>query len=389
MKLEIPSTQIRRRFFFVILMLSIVCIYSGCGPENEFAPPPPPTVDVANPTVKTVTIYTDFTGQLAAEASVDIRARVKGFLESVNFASGKRVKKGDLLFTIEKEQYEAAVKAAEGVLGKAEANLKIAKAMAKRKRELYASHAISEIEYIEAQAQEDAAQSSVEQAEAKLADAKLNLSYTKIYAPIEGRISRNLVDAGNLVGAGEMTKLASIVNDRPIYAYFKVNERYILKRTSELMNADPSKNTGDAVADLKLDVVLALADGTQYPDSGTVDYISNKVNPQTGLIEMRAVFPNPKTALLPGLFARIRFPQKIENAILVPDSAIQRDLGGFFVLVVDQDNVVEQRYIQTGDIIENRNRIVKEGLKPDERIVITGLQRARPGSPVNAEMEGK
>jgi len=356
-----------------ILTVILVVAAAGCGNRNEFKAPPPPAVTVQNPQVRDVTTYLDFSGQTQAVEVVEIRARVKGFLKSVDFQAGEVVQEGALLFTIEPEEYQAALASAESLLANAKANLSLAKNTYERKEKLFVQHAISDLEYLESRAQQEAADAQVREAAAAVTNAQLNLSYTRILAPITGRISRELRTVGNLVGSGESTLLTTIVKDDPIYAYVTVSERDLIPRLSQRME-EPGR---EALKTVKLE----LADKSVYPREGAMDFLDNVFDAATGTIQARAVFPNPEHALVSGLFVRVLIPQEKPGALLVPDLALQLDMAGNFVLTVNDENIVESRYVTPGDKV-NGDRIIEKGLSAGDRVIVNGIQRARPGIPV-------
>jgi len=348
----------------------------GACHGNTYAPPPPPEVTVVQPVQQEVTTYSEFTGHTASIEAVEIRARVQGFLESVNFTPGTDVSQGDLLFVIEPDLYQARVDQAQANLQSAQAQAQAADAQLAITRAIFERNAGSRTDLVQKIQTRDQAAAAVLQARANLEVAKLDLSYTHIYAPITGRIDRNLVDTGNLVGAGESTVLASIVRQDRIYAYFDASERDLLRyrelnRRGQTVAAEGQHNVA----------YLGLATEEGYPHLGDVDYSSNRVNPDTGTIEIRAVFPNPDRILLPGLFARVRLPFTRGQAILVPDVAIGTDQGGRFVLVVDENDVVQQRRVQVAGLVDTM-RAIESGVTPNDWVVVNGLQRARPGAKV-------
>jgi RND family efflux transporter MFP subunit len=349
----------------------------ACNRGNEYAPPPPPEVTVDHPIERDVTIDGEFTGHTVAVATLDIRARVQGYLESVNFTPGARVKQGDLLFVIEPALFQAQVDQAKALLAAKEADYRAAQQQLEITQTIFQKSAGSRTDLVAKTQARDLAKAELENAKASLAAAELNLSYTHIYAPFDGVIDRNLVDVGNLVGSGGATLLATIVRYDPIFAYFQMSE-------SELLQYRQGQGTGAGDDEAR----LGLASDTDFPYIGRVDYIGNRVDPETGTIELRATFPNPDRAILPGLFARVRVPMSHGRAVLVPDAAIQSDQGGQYVLVVDDKNLAQYRRVQVGPAVEGGMRVVDSGVGPADTIVVNGLQRARPGvevKPIQAQ----
>ncbi|MGD9505612.1 MAG: efflux RND transporter periplasmic adaptor subunit [Syntrophobacteraceae bacterium] len=351
---------------------------SGCKQKNEYAPPPPMNVTVSKPTQQAVTEYAYFTGTTEAVESVEIRARVEGYLQSIKFQPGARVKKGELLFAIDPKPFQAKLDEAKAELARREAEMKQAEATLKKKELAYKSNAVSELEVIQARADLDVAKATIQGAEAAIDTADLQLSYTRITAPISGRISRNMVDEGNLVGATERTLLATIVQDDPIHVYFNVNERdllyYQLKHSS--LPSPASRNEGTKL-------FMGLSNQTDYPIAGAIDYVDNRLESGTGTLQVRGVFPNPDHRLMAGLFARIQVPiGEQENALMVPEEAIGTDQRGDYILVVNDKNIVEYRQIAAGPIV-NGMRVIEKGATPEDHVVVNGLQRARPGLQVN------
>lgn len=350
---------------------------AGCDRgENKFAAPPPPTVTVAQPVKRTVTAYQVFTGNTQAQFSVDIMARVEGQLRSVNFEVGSRVKKGQLLFVIEPEPYQAKVDIAIANLAVAKAQLKLAQATLVRKENAFKDRAVSEVDVIQAKAQEAEAIAQVQAAKAQVERARIDYGYTHIHAPISGRVSRNLVDVGNLVGAGQTTKLTSIVMDDPIYAYFTAAEADAMAyRDNQRDKEVPLNDKGYPLAN------LGTTNESQFPHKGYLDWIDNKVDPGTGTIQVRGVFPNSDGVLLPGLFVRLQVPVGvIKDAILTEDRALGRDQRGTYLLVVDKDDLVQYRPVTTGPTQPDGKLVILKGITMDDRVVINGLQRVRPGA---------
>ncbi len=370
-------TRIVKRIAFA---LPLVLLLLGCSRQADYVAPPPMDVTVSKPQQQTVTEYAEFTGMVEALESVAVRARVEGYLERIAFQSGVRVKKGDLLFVIDPKPFQARLDEAGAELARRQAELKKAEATSQKKELALKANAVSELEVIHSKAEWEVAKSAVQAARAAVETADLNLSYTKIHAPISGRISRNLVDVGNLVGAGERTLLATIVNDDPIYAYFNVSERDLLSYEKH-QGTSESPIRGDGT----MRVYLGLSNQQGYPFEGRIDYVDNRLDASTGTIQVRGRFANPDHRLRAGLYARIRVPVGIrENALLVPDAAIGKDQRGDYLLAVNDRDIVELRPIETGPLI-NDLRVIRSGISPDDRLIVSGLQRARPGLPVKPQ----
>jgi RND family efflux transporter MFP subunit len=365
-------------------LLAILLITAGCDEKNTYAPPPPPKVTVAKPVKRPVTDYLEFTGNIAAVQTVELRARVEGYLDQVLFKDGDLVKKGDLLFQIEQAPYIAAVDQAKANVARAQAALKQARLTADRRRQAGRTGAISKQQVDEALAQADAQAAEVMSLKAALETAELNLGYTKVYAPFDGRIGRRLVDPGNLVGAGEDTLLAEINQIEPAYVYFTINERALLPILERRKSQDPGAEASKEAQPL----FLGLATDEGYPYKGFLDFAAITLNPGTGTLQLRGVFKNSDRKLLPGLFAKIKAPVgKEDDAVLVPQQAVGYDQQGEYVMVVGPDDTVERRGVEQGALADDM-RVITKGLKGDERVIVTGLMRAIPGrkvTPVTAQ----
>lgn len=369
---------------------ALAVLLAGCEEKNTYVEPPPPRVTVAEPLQRAVTDYLEFTGTTAAVEEVQVRARVPGFLHSMHFVPGTDVIKGALLFIIDPREYEAELQAAEAELEGARAQAERARIELARAQSLYKQQAGSEAEVVRWRGERDIAEASVVRAQAKLTRARLNLSYTSVNAPISGRVGRNLVDVGNLVGEGEPTLLTTITQYHPMYVYFNLNERDLLsaleiyrKKVRE-KGHDPSKDS-DLQAELALQLGLANEEG--YPHEGVMDFGESSVDPGTGTLQLRGVFENDEVPprLFPGLFARVRMPTRERpDALLVTERAIGGDQSGRFVLVVDDENTVEKRNIRLGQLVDGL-RVIDDGLQAGERVVVNGIQRARPGARVDPE----
>jgi RND family efflux transporter MFP subunit len=369
--------------------LALVAL-AGCEETNTYVEPPPPKVSVAQPLVEDIIDYLEMTGSTVPSARVDVRARVSGELESMHFSPGTDVEAGDLLFVIDPREYEAQREAARAELAAAQAEVRRAEIEYRRAKNLYKKKAGSEADVVRWQGELDVARAAVERAQATLDQAQLDLDYTQVVAPISGRVGRNRVDVGNLVGRNEPTILTEITRFNPMYAYFNLNERDFLRLHSayrkrvEEKGLDPRVDP-DREADIK--VFLGLANQEGYPHEGVADFAESGLDTNTGTLEMRGVFenPGPVNAISSGLFARIRMPvARREGAPLVSERAIGSDQSGRFVLVVTGENVIEKRNIVQGQL-DDGMRFIEDGIEPGEWIVVSGLQRARPGAKVEPE----
>jgi membrane fusion protein, multidrug efflux system len=360
-----------------VWLAMLAVLLAGCGEDNTYAPPPPPSVSVSRPVQRTGTDYVELTGNTQSSNSVNLVARVEGYLQSVNFTDGAIVKKGDLLFVIEPEPYEANVQLAQATVEQQQATLTQATSEYDRQQRLIQQKATSQSQVENWQAQRDAAQAAVNEANANLKIAQINLSYTRIVAPFDGRIGRHQVDPGNLVGPGGPTQLATIEQLAPMYVYFNVDEQDVLRIRASRRAA--GKTVG-SVSPVKLDIGLQNEAG--YPHEATLDFVASDVDQSTGTLQARGSIPNQDYAFLPGLFVRVRVPVgTIDNALLVPDRALGIDQQGHYALVVNGDHVVEQRPVQIGALIDGM-RVIEQGVSADAWVVVDGIQRAIPGSKV-------
>jgi RND family efflux transporter MFP subunit len=368
------------RVGLALLALGITAPLSGCGGnKNAFVPPPPPHVTVSQPLEQEVTNYAEFTGNTAPLESVEIRARVRGFLRSFHFTPGAEVKKGDLLFILEPEPYQVKVDQVKADLQRSQDQYKAAEEELAMVQAMAAKSAASKIDLVQKTERRDIAKANVAAARAALEQAQIDVSYTHIYAPISGQISRNLVDAGNLVGQEGPTLLATIAKYDPIYAYFTASESALLDYGKIIRQHRSSGGNGRTA-----EVFLGLAHEAGHPHKGQFDSSDNRVDRDTGTILLRAIFPNPDRVLFPGVFARIRIPTDTAQALLVPEEALATDQAGKYVLVVNEQNVVEVRRVQVG-VSQDGLTVIQSGVAAGEWLVTTGLQRARPGSTVNPE----
>jgi RND family efflux transporter MFP subunit len=363
-----------------VAILALVGL-AGCE-QNTFVPPPPPKVEVALPVQRPITRYFETTGSTAPIKSVDLVARVQGFLQSIDYKDGDFVKEGTPLFTIEPETYKLKLDQAKAAEAGAEASVKQAEADFKRQTDLVARQAVSQATLDTSTSTRDNAQASLQQAQANTRIAEVNYGYTKVAAPFDGVVSAHLVSVGELVGAASPTQLATMVALDPIYVNFNVNEQDVLRIRAE------ARRKGLTPADLKqTPVELGLQTEDGYPHEGKLDYVAPTINQSTGTLAVRGVIPNADRVLLPGYFVRVRVPiDKEQDALLIPDTALGSDQSGRYVLVVTAENVVEQRKVQTGPI-DNGLRVIDGGLKGDDRVVIAGMLRVIPGEKVDPQLQ--
>jgi RND family efflux transporter MFP subunit len=344
----------------------------GCKSGNEYVPPPAPKVRVARPEKRDVTEYLPFTGNTQAVNSVDLRARIEGFLVKQAYVDGADVKKGQLLFVIQPEPYEAKLLEAKAGLQSQLAGLHQAEIEYVRAKNLLREKAGPDTDVVKWDAQREQYKAGVENAKAQIELAEINLSYTRVTAPFDGRVSRRNVDVGNVVGGGEKTLLATIISYDPMYVYFTLGERDLLRlQASRNGSAAPGQH-------VKIPVEVGFSDSTAYPFKGFLDYYGLGIDPKTGTILLRAELPNADEKIAPGLFARVRIPLKDRPGLLVPDTAVGQDQTGQFVLVLNDQNVVEQRPVTIGFAVNNMV-VVDKGLTGDERVIVSDLQRVRPG----------
>jgi multidrug efflux system membrane fusion protein len=336
-------------------------------------------VSVATVIHQRITEWDEFTGRLSAPESVALRPRVSGFIESVTFVEGSLVKAGDPLFIIDPRSFKAEVRRLQAELADASSQLTLAQSSYQRANKLTSNNAISVEVFDNRAAEFEQAKARKRSVGAALEIARLNLGYTTVTAPISGRVSRAEITAGNLVTSGQ-SLLTSIVSVNRVYAYFDADEQTYLKYL-KLAKA----GTRPSSRDVRNPVYLSLANESDFPHEGYIDFVDNQVNPATGTIRGRAVFDNPDGQFIPGLFARIRLIGSASyDGILIDDKAIGTDLSNKFVLVLDENNVAQYRAVTLGEKL-NGLRIIKSGLAATETIVVNGLQRVRPGSAVTPE----
>ena len=370
-----------RLYALATCALAIVSILlAGCK-EKPPQPPPPPKVTVAQPSKRVVTDYLELTGNSQAIYTVQLVARVAGYLEKVFFRDGQMVKKGEPLFLIQQNTYEDNLRQAEATISQSGAQLEYAKVQFVRYSNLLKDNAAAQSDVDNWRYQRDLAAANLHSAEAQRDLAKLNLSYTDIRAPFDGKIDRRLRDPGNLVGASENTVLAEVNRVDPIYVYFTISD-LDLARLSKNWRRIP----GPADAQ-EWPIFAGLPDENDYPHKGRLDFSSITLTATTGTLLMRGTFSNPDGRILPGLFARLHVPVEKKAVLLVPEVAIAGDQQGSYVLVVNEKNVVERRNVKTGTAVDDF-RAIEEGLKGEEWVIVNGLMKAAPGRQVTPERKG-
>ena len=376
-----PTTALPAGLWRLAVLSLLLAPAAGCATSAaEPTALPPPIVTASRPIVREVADFADFTGRIEAESSVDIRARVSGYLIKMPFVEGAEVKAGELLFEIDPRPYQAQVDEAKAQVAMKKATLKLAIADNSRAKLLGAKTvaAISQQDLETYQAKEDQARAELGAAEATLESNEINLGFTKITSPISGRISRYYLTIGNLANA-DSTLLTTVVSENPIYAYFDADELTLLTVQRRLMSSNV-----DQLKTKLFPVYMGLADEDGYPHKGYIDFANNVVTSSTGTITVRGVFQNPaaptgRHLLKPGMFVRIRLPiSQPHRAVLVSDQALGSDQGSKFLYVVGADSTIEYRAVKVGPLQEDGLRVISEGLKPDERVVVSGLQLVRP-----------
>lgn len=378
------------------LLATVVLFAIGCN-KVQVEPPAPPRVTVAFPAKRDVYDSSEFTGTAQASDSVELRARVQGYLTAADFGEGDVVAKDQLLFVIEQEPYknklkdtEISVKLAQATLDEKDANLR-------RASKLILTQDISQEEFDRRKAERAVAAANVESARVAVDQAQIELAYTEIRSPFEGRIGQRLVDPGNLVGVGTNTLLATIEKQKPIQVYFDIPQRtfeevlprLLEKEKQKKQAASRAEEEGSEIANEENEgpvVLLGLETEKDFPHKGFIDFLDNHIDPDTGTAKVRAVFKNTEGMIYPGAFTRLKVPARepIKNAVLVDERAIGTDLGGKFVLVVGENNVVEQRFVELGPK-DGSMRVILDGLSHKDRYITKGLQRARVGLPVSVE----
>jgi RND family efflux transporter MFP subunit len=361
------------------ILLCAAFLLAGCKEEkNAYVPPPPPQVGVAKPLQQAVIPYLPATGTTVAFNQVNLEARIQGFLTSIDYVDGAAVKQGDTLFVIEPAPYQAALQQAQATMQATQAQLAQAEAEYKRQATLLAQNVSAQNTYDQALAKRDSLRANLLDNQAGVTQAAINYGYTRVTAPFDGIVTNHLQSVGALVGYGAPTKLATIVQLDPIYVTFSVSEQDVIRIRQAA--AKRGLTRGDIN---KIPIQVGLVTEQGYPHEGLLDYSAPEIDTSTGTLLVRGIFKNADHALLPGFFVRIRVPLDIQSdtAFLVPDTVIGTDQAGQYVLVVNKDNVVEQRKVTTGQVY-GQLRVVLTGLTADDQVVVSGIQHAIPGGKV-------
>lgn len=373
-------TTVKRPLTLLVLS-GLLALQAGCKEQPKPQPPPPPKVTVAQPVQQTVTDSLDLTGNTQAIYTVQLVARVVGYLEKVLFQDGQRVKKGQPLFVIQQNTYQDNLRQAEAAILQYRAQLQWTESQLDRYSNLIQHNAAARSDVENWKFQRDTAVANLRAAEAQRDLAKLNLDYTLVTAPFDGRMDRRLVDPGNLVGSGGSTVLAQINQIDPLYVYFNISD-LDLARLLKVTRGIPGSTDGR-----KWPVHAGLPSEDGYPHQGYLDFAAINLTTTTGTLLMRGVLPNTDGKILPGLYTRVRVPLEQRSAMLVPEVAVGHDQQGDYLLVVNDKSVVERRGVTTGPSVESR-RVIATGLSGGEWVIVNGLLKAAPGRQVTPEREG-
>ena len=364
-----------------VVLLSALLV--GCDDSvAQNAAPQAPVVSAADVVVKSISQWDSFNGRIEAVESVQLRPRVSGYIEKVNYTDGQEVKKGEVLFTIDDRTYRAALEQAQATLARAKTQASLARSEASRTDKLIHTNVVSREEWEQRRSAATQAQADIQAAQAAVDAAQLNLDFTKVTAPIDGRASRALITSGNLVTAGDSASvLTTVVSQKTVYVYFDVDESTYLHYQNLARSGQ-----GAASNHLALPVEIGLVGEDGYPHQGKVDFLDNQLTPSTGTIRMRALLDNTQRQFIPGLFARVRLPGSAEfQATLIDDKAVLTDQDRKYVYIVDKDGKAQRRDIKPGRLAAGL-RIVQQGLNPGDKVIVEGLQKVfMPGMPVNAK----
>lgn len=385
----VSSFSLMHRAKRVALPLLLATFVASCGQSQQQAGgPPPPAVTVAKPTKRTVFDYDEYVGRFTAINSVEVRARVSGYLDKVDFKDGQLVKQGDLLFTIDKRPFQNTLDQARANLVQAQSNLAFTESDYTRGQQLVRDKTITDQTFEQRAQAFRNAKASVSNNEAAVRQAELDLEFTELRAPVDGRIGDRRVSPGNLVTggtAGSTTLLAVIVSTDPIYFEFTFDE------ASYLRYERLAKSGGQDVAsrNASVPIALKLIDESDFNHKGRMNFVDNVIDRSTGTIRGRGVFENPNGVFTPGMFARVRVPGSSPyEALLVPDAAIGTEQARRYVVVIDDQDTARVKYVTLGQLTGDNLRVIKDGIGPDDRIVVSGLMQARPGQKVRPEEQG-
>ena len=363
------------------MLLSVLLV--GCDNSvAQNAAPPAPAVSAADVVVKSISQWDSFNGRIEAVESVQLRPRVSGYIDKVNYTDGQEVKKGEVLFTIDDRTYRAALEQAQANLARAKTQASLAQSEANRTDKLINTHLVSREEWEQRRSAAVQAQADIRAAQAAVDAAQLNLDFTKVTAPIDGRASRALITSGNLVTAGDTASvLTTLVSQKTVYVYFDVDESTYLHYQNLARSGQGASSNHTA-----LPVEIGLTGEEGYPHQGKVDFLDNQLTPSTGTIRMRALLDNAQRQFTPGLFARVRLPGSAEfKATLIDDKAVLTDQDRKYVYIVDKEGKAQRRDITPGRLADGL-RIVRQGLNPGDKVIVEGLQKVfMPGMPVNAK----
>ena len=363
------------------MLLSVLLV--GCDNSvAQNAAPPAPAVSAADVVVKSISQWDSFNGRIEAVESVQLRPRVSGYIDKVNYTDGQEVKKGEVLFTIDDRTYRAALEQAQANLARAKTQASLAQSEANRTDKLINTHLVSREEWEQRRSAAVQAQADIRAAQAAVDAAQLNLDFTKVTAPIDGRASRALITSGNLVTAGDTASvLTTLVSQKTVYVYFDVDESTYLHYQNLARSGQGASSNHTA-----LPVEIGLTGEEGYPHQGKVDFLDNQLTPSTGTIRMRALLDNSQRQFTPGLFARVRLPGSAEfKATLIDDKAVLTDQDRKYVYIVDKEGKAQRRDITPGRLADGL-RIVRQGLNPGDKVIVEGLQKVfMPGMPVNAK----
>ncbi|MGM8517079.1 efflux RND transporter periplasmic adaptor subunit [Enterobacter asburiae] len=364
-----------------VMLLSVLLV--GCDNSvAQNAAPPAPAVSAADVVVKSISQWDSFNGRIEAVESVQLRPRVSGYIDKVNYTDGQEVKKGEVLFTIDDRTYRAALEQAQANLARAKTQASLAQSEANRTDKLVNTNVVSREEWEQRRSAATQAQADIRAAQAAVDAAQLNLDFTKVTAPIDGRASRALITSGNLVTAGDTASvLTTLVSQKTVYVYFDVDESTYLHYQNLARSGQGASSNHTA-----LPVEIGLTGEEGYPHQGKVDFLDNQLTPSTGTIRMRALLDNAQRQFTPGLFARVRLPGSAEfKATLIDDKAVLTDQDRKYVYIVDKEGKAQRRDITPGRLADGF-RIVRQGLNPGDKVIVEGLQKVfMPGMPVNAK----